>query len=168
MFQFPSNGKAYPKYHTQSKREWAIKFQFPSNGKAYPKGGMFSPSSHPISQVSIPFKRESVSKAPTTTIVWKKPTLVSIPFKRESVSKEDLLYCWQSFCQFQFPSNGKAYPKTAFAHPALQNPLMFQFPSNGKAYPKAINNTGYLFTHKEVSIPFKRESVSKVLVTNSP
>ena len=39
--------------------------------------------------VSIPFKRESVSKAQGKDRRWRKPPLrVSIPFKRESVSKE--------------------------------------------------------------------------------
>ena len=37
--------------------------------------------------------------------------------------------------KFQFPSNGKAYPKTTEATETDLN-TMFQFPSNGKAYPK--------------------------------
>ena len=38
MFQFPSNGKAYPKLIRNSKFSQKIfSFQFPSNGKAYPK-----------------------------------------------------------------------------------------------------------------------------------
>ena len=38
-FQFPSNGKAYPKEFIQLRKEpiESPKFQFPSNGKAYPK-----------------------------------------------------------------------------------------------------------------------------------
>ena len=37
MFQFPSNGKADPKYKEKNEQFTAKKFQFPSNGKAYPK-----------------------------------------------------------------------------------------------------------------------------------
>ena len=86
---------------------------------------------------------------------------------------------------FQFPSNGKAYPKTMGSAEALINALvsipfkresvsqgmivrphnrqfnMFQFPSNGKAYPKLWMRrcAGGMFS--KVSIPFKRESVSQ-------
>ena len=85
-------------------------FQFPSNGKAYPKKSrwlIISPSSHcfnslqtgkPIQRncneswrsrrkpVSIPFKRESLSKAELRQII-DSLARVSIPFKRESLSK---------------------------------------------------------------------------------
>ena len=87
-FPFPSNGKAYPKHHPQTKakegnKEW---FPFPSNGKAYPKPRLFLCSAR-MSRVSIPFKRESLSK------------------------ESDLRARWQPRRQFPFPSNGKAYPK---------------------------------------------------------
>ena len=36
-FQFPSNGKAYPKVTVTTPDGLKKKFQFPSNGKAYPK-----------------------------------------------------------------------------------------------------------------------------------
>ena len=36
-FQFPSNGKAYPKQIEVSQDAIENGFQFPSNGKAYPK-----------------------------------------------------------------------------------------------------------------------------------
>ena len=60
---------------------------------------------------------------------------VSIPFKRESVSKG---YCPnrpRAVSEFQFPSNGKVYPKRGFWHNDCPT--------------------------WKVSIPFKRESVSK-------
>ena len=41
--------------------------------------------------VSIPFKRESVSKAIIGDATEDEPDVVSIPFKRESVSKEESL-----------------------------------------------------------------------------
>ena len=69
---------------------------------------------------------------------------VSIPFKRESVSKVcsfggDAIY----IPMFQFPSNGKAYPKEGMIH-GMEHELFhfgFQFPSNGKAYPKVMEPT---------------------------
>ena len=40
---------------------------------------------------------------------------------------------------FQFPSNGKAYPKQKEDRPFDPKTLnKFQFPSNGKAYPKIV------------------------------
>ena len=62
-------------------------FQFPSNGKAYPKYVRAEELKAAWEKVSIPFKRESGSKAryhATKTLGCGK---VSIPFKRESVSK---------------------------------------------------------------------------------
>ena len=86
---------------------------------------------------------------------------------------------------FQFPSNGKVYPKRSVVIKWMKNIKMFQFPSNGKVYPKAsvrechvrfklgFNSlqTGRCIQRKNikiamaifiVSIPFKREGVSKV------
>ena len=90
---------------------------------------------------------------------------VSIPFKRESVSKDGkTAYKTGSLdVKFQFPSNGKAYPKyqiQSIPHPSnvcfnslqtgkrIQSEIPyasagnilreFQFPSNGKAYPKQV------------------------------
>ena len=65
--------------------------------------------------------------------------LVSIPFKRESISKV-VRACKVTKTDpvFQFPSNGKAYPKQL---QSVSKKLLkkFQFPSNGKAYPKEHN-----------------------------
>ena len=91
------------------------KFQFPSNGKAYPKYRRRN-SEDEEEVVSIPFKRESLSKEAQEFTKEAIIQFVSIPFKRESLSK--------GFCirdgfvagdlLFQFPSNGKAYPKGKF------------------------------------------------------
>ena len=65
---------------------------------------------------------------------------------------------------FQFPSNGKAYPKVLYLDELHQWNRKFQFPSNGKAYPKKKKErTMTKKKQKYVSIPFKRESVSKVM-----
>ena len=63
---------------------------------------------------------------------------VSIPFKRESLSKEEIAELIErDESEFQFPSNGKAYPKK---HKRSSTGCLskFQFPSNGKAYPKTL------------------------------
>ena len=93
-----------------------------------------------VQKVSIPFKRESLSKdgghyAEGDINIF---DLVSIPFKRESLSKENLGVVCQTWTTrpFQFPSNGKAYPKWTVW---------------------GAWECGY-----SVSIPFKRESLSKV------
>ena len=135
-FQFPSNGKVYPKLdtaievgidnlsfnslqtgkciqrmHTLQQGWSPSKFQFPSNGKVYPKQPTRSIKMN-TARVSIPFKRESVSKAFTIakksvfisgfnslqtgkciqswyfTLGCSYRQIVSIPFKRESVSKD--------------------------------------------------------------------------------
>ena len=137
------------------------KFQFPSNGKAYPK---FQQYDHIIGGglVSIPFKRESVSKEAIGIKVLGTDS-VSIPFKRESVSKVDIFDKFVSAIEkFQFPSNGKAYPKDECSNQRTETgDDAFQFPSNGKAYPKNLKDLR-TFVSYLVSIPFKRESVSKV------
>ena len=113
VFQFPSNGKAYPKWRHGIEDDYSSQpmFQFPSNGKAYPKQNILNnpvnvksfnslqtgkriqsafggSSSAPKNlNVSIPFKRESVSKDREDTPAERRKAVVSIPFKRESVSK---------------------------------------------------------------------------------
>ena len=85
--------------------------------------------------VSIPFKRESVSKVNVLT-----GGVVSIPFKRESVSKS------VTRKDISLDSDG----------------FWFQFPSNGKAYLNLDAETSASGGFEvQVSIPFKRESISK-------
>ena len=63
---------------------------------------------------------------------------------------------------FQFPSNGKVYPKIRRVVAAGIGRTEFQFPSNGKVYPKRQNPI-WKDRAGIVSIPFKREGISKVL-----
>ena len=144
-FQFPSNGKVYPKTRSgtqltmkhkgfnslqtgkpiQSERASEVEkilirmFQFPSNGKAYPK---------------VLEGEKRCEK------IW-----VSIPFKRESLSKVDRYDAYIKLLEFQFPSNGKAYPKTQPLISLRNCSIKFQFPSNGKAYPKTHKNAGCIY-----------------------
>ena len=115
-------------------------FQFPSNGKAYLNTTAVMAADDNEIEVSIPFKRESISELSQVTILQHKDLLVSIPFKRESIS--ELL---------------------SFTLMLKKNGIMFQFPSNGKAYLNSRSSRVRisLATANTVSIPFKRESISE-------
>ena len=139
-------------------------------------------------KVSIPFKRESASKAiwrkvcgcrrcefqfPSNGKVHRKkkagwytesifPVIVSIPFKRESASKvdEDWDVLMLTHCEFPFPSNGKVHRKGPSKN-GFPRFIEFPFPSNGKVHRK-LHSPRRSQRQKRVSIPFKRESASKV------
>ncbi len=88
-------------------------FQFPTNRKAYPKSTASSSLASTGRIVSIPYERESISKVKIAETCW-----------------------WKKTSEFQFPTNGKAYPK--YYNLNYHNyPEKFQFPTNGKAYPKS-------------------------------
>ena len=175
--------------HKHSLQGMVPMFQFPSNGKAYPKHKLPQPKQRPRT-VSIPFKRESVSKG----IKYTDETEPLNSFNSLQTGKRIQRRLTQRsiprwILWFQFPSNGKAYPKVlprtyprsgeesvsipfkresvskvrSFDEGAIKT--KFQFPSNGKAYPKG-NLGGKSGCREQVSIPFKRESVSKVIKIN--
>ena len=137
-FQFPSNGKAYPKCSMWliDYIRWCL-FQFPSNGKAYPKIPK-SVKGWNTTKVSIPFKRESLSKATT-----------KIHARR------------QASTSFNSLQTGKPIQRPDNAGNVASEGNAFQFPSNGKAYPKQCDFCVRESHHGNVSIPFKRESLSK-------
>ena len=136
-------------------------------------------------RVSIPFKRESVSQAgfrfTKVGIDWSFHSLQT--GKRITRSQCNFCVC-ESRHGFPFPSNGKAYHKkttqskiksvrqsfhslqtgkriTSRSYSRiLPKRQSFQFPSNGKAYHKHWIIAGTLIVD-QVSIPFKRESVSQ-------
>ena len=162
-FQFPSNGKADPKYDEAHRVITDTStFQFPSNGKAYPKTYFCFRHTGIRQQVSIPFKRESVSKDVSARIAKeKKATAVSIPFKRESGSKVELAFYVVCDVWFQFPSNGKAYPKKRKYRIHCISNCRFNSLQTGKRIQSFIFSPREGRRNAPVSIPFKRESVSK-------
>ena len=86
--------------------------------------------------VSIPFKRESVSKEKIWFYVFHLETYVSIPFKRESGSKVECLYQGSKVIKgFNSLQTGKGIQSEP---PRIETKNLheFQFPSNGKVYPK--------------------------------
>ena len=96
-----------------AERHFGQKFQFPSNGKAYPKC------------LNTDLSIESASPGFNSLQTGK---------RIQSLYRMHDTRPWDQ--EFQFPSNGKAYPKAIkvfYAHVVNQK---FQFPSNGKAYPK--------------------------------
>ena len=104
-FQFPPNGKAYPKVNVTQKLETkAAKFQFPPNGKAYPKmvEELKRRYTGYISFNSLRTGKHIQRKR--SKRVKKKKVQVSIPSERESISKETP-FCTQS-------GRGSGYPKT--------------------------------------------------------
>ena len=174
----------------QTGLEWQFKllFQFPSNGKSYPKCGRQSRRTNRL-EVSIPFKREIISKGCTLgTVKRNQPSFNSLQTGNhiQSGTNHARLFqhpkCFNSLqtgnhiqslsgwviptlgaLLFQFPSNGKAYPKE-YDGWTRRGVLMFQFPSNGKAYPKGQEGCFRVqYATSSVSIPFKRESISKVI-----
>ena len=119
-----------------------VKFQFPSNGKAYPKSYTIALERDLEIPIVIRFNSLQTGKHIQSDI---NATLsaggdnVSIPFKRESgykveIADDDLDMNWADL--FQFPSNGKADTKIVGSYTREDEYPLFQFPSNGKADPK--------------------------------
>ena len=119
-------------------------------------------------KVSIPFKREGVSKEghPECFIpeVWEE---VSIPFKREGVSKDYRYQGGYRLISFNSLQTGRCIQRRIRTRKMTSHSKTFQFPSNGKVYPKARVSRDHLYIGL-VSIPFKREGVSKGLVMMNP
>ena len=110
----------------------------PFKRESISKGWARRPRAHSISWVSIPFKRESISKG-TYYYYFGNVGRVSIPFKRESISKGNPVAR-----KYQFYLRSVSIP--------------FKRESISKAGP-AIHAANDIL---QVSIPFKRESISKV------
>ena len=138
-----------------------LKFQFPSNGKVYPKVPA-STNYSMLKQVSIPFKRESISKEEKNAAVLSRPTL---GFNSLQTGKyiQSTRCCSVLSVRFRFNSlqTGKYIQREFIESIALTHNEEFQFPSNGKVYPKCVRCIPPNALHWMVSIPFKRESISK-------
>ena len=197
-FQFPSNGKAYPKPlpNFPTPRFFTLCFNSLQTGKRIQSCNSNIMVIRMRHTVSIPFKRESVSKEDSALFhsVLKVQGFnslqtgkriqrhslkdsgrsvsdcVSIPFKRESVSKGEKLkkvLKATATLKFQFPSNGKAYPKIATARSIRLTIALtvVSIPFKRESVSKVKSRIKYQKPKKAVvSIPFKRESVSKVIL----
>ena len=113
-----------------------FEFQFPTNGKAYPKSGNESR--------------------------YRDLTSVSIPYERESLSKDDRIFVTVLDKLFQFPTNGKAYPKLRHRlHKTYDKDRSFNSLRTGKPIQRVDHVADESFLEL-VSIPYERESLSKV------
>ena len=138
-FQFPSNGKADPKLNLTKTWYFPLpKFQFPSNGKADPK--TLLPVSHRMRHQRLGFNSLQTGKR----------------IQRQKKSGGTVI----SLC-FNSLQTGKRI-QSSRGIGAEYGKNKFQFPSNGKADPKVYPER-ITINDKTVSIPFKRESVSKDL-----
>ena len=165
MFQFPSNGKAYPKNTTcRWCRYSGFEFQFPSNGKAYTK---------PAVGVGSYGRTSSFNSLQTGKHI------------QRGIRTQAMLEYSRTF---QFPSNGKPYTKKTDSFDTLIKDLQsFNSLQTGNHIQRKssrprnrifLSRFNSLQTGKHiqsyephrprfprrngVSIPFKRESISKV------
>ena len=91
MFQFPSNGKPYTKKAWKSLIKGLYNcFNSLQTGK-HIQSRRITAAPHSYQWVSIPFKRETISKENNYDFGLG-VTLVSIPFKRETISKVKMSY----------------------------------------------------------------------------
>ena len=142
---------------------WKISFNSLQTGKPIQRPSAGGGKSKAEIRVSIPFKRESLSK-----VNGDNPRIlagahdVSIPFKRESLSKEinpKMVSVWEfSFNSLQ---TGKPIQRDTAEN---EDVLVFGFNSlqTGKPIQSLIPTTRMRCMSHLVSIPFKRESLSKV------
>ena len=140
-FQFPSNGKPYTKGKKMTEDPKGSQvFQFPSNGKPYTKGNITGNLDHD----DIKFQFPSNGKPYTKYMgLWRKRQTVcnvSIPFKRETIYKgiQTIYVNTQQRQSFNSLQTGNH----------IQSKKLLMGASNA---------------YQRVSIPFKRETIYKVL-----
>ena len=113
-FPFPSNGKVYPKALTLARAEAGDLFPFPSNGKVYPKVETCCTAVHPRHrQFPFPSNGKVYPKLLSATCI---KALHKQGFHSLQTGKSIQSFCLfhRRLCggkSFQFPSNGKVYPK---------------------------------------------------------
>ena len=194
-FQFPSNGKAYPKLlleclsvsileivsislqtgkPIQSSLRMSVsavrdtRFNSLQTGKPIQRRTHRSCIAVGFEKVSIPFKRESLSKAKDDHGIDAQGYFVSIPFKRvkpiQSVFVAAGCGSDESFNSLQTGKPIQSWWQNGSA--TAQGPTAtFQFPSNGESLSKVCLFNPFRRDCHWVSIPFKRESLSKGRLT---
>ncbi len=97
------------------------------------------------SRVSIPYEREGISKV----FAWSKlrnaglKGFNSLRTGRHIQRSHKVIRKSDMWVKFQFPTNGKAYPKPEIGNGFIRA-YGFQFPTNGKAYPKGVKFLPYV------------------------
>ena len=140
-----------------------ILFQFPSNGKAYPKVDGNRLSIRTAGQVSIPFKRESVSKAMLDhhTEYLEELCFNSLQTGKRIQRTTAVLIVLTAAMSFNSLQTGKRIQSGRRPREDRRSDLTcFNSLQTGKRIQR-VRPVFEFFTFPLVSIPFKRESVSK-------
>ena len=139
---------------------WKATVSIPFKRESLSKVARITDDTHEYWGVSIPFKRESLSKGNARS--QRRNARVSIPFKRESLSKEVATALGLTLALvFRFNSlqTGKPIQSLQIRHRIL-NRVCVSIPFKRESLSKG--ELLYPFTVQvTVSIPFKRESLSK-------
>ena len=162
-FQFPSNGKVSPKHDKFRKKcRFSLGFNSLQTGKCLQRGQTRSSRKWRTTSFNSLQTGKCIQSTGQSVFCGEK-RWVSIPFKRESVSKEENRTTTSSAMyveRFNSLQTGKCIQSRGFVK-FIGAVKAFQFPSNGKVSPKSAMVADVWDSIQYVSIPFKRESVSK-------
>ena len=140
--------------------EVMLKFQFPSNGKVYPKAKSRKDGRRG-GGVSIPFKREGVSKEDCRHPHQRRKEIVSIPFKREGVSKARIEEGGYMVMVVSIPFKREGVSKEKQGFRVRLGFRVVSIPFKREGVSKVHRSNYDNDIRGKVSIPFKREGVSK-------
>ena len=189
-FQFPSNGKVHRKLHSprRSQRQKRVSIPFKRESASKVRKKLF-PATSIRYRAKTCFNSLQTGKCIESKycfmhevphiVVFQFPSNGKVHRKSEKVVFRTIQLCFNSLqtgkcikrkpsnrlqrpaILFQFPSNGKVHRKMAALEARGIQFERFQFPSNGKVHRKGIHLPRET-RKRDVSIPFKRESASKV------
>ena len=111
-------------------------FQFPTNGKVYPKT-LYLSLRTALKQVSIPYEREGVSKVRKVAADSSAASMFQFPTSGKVYPKSIMshLYALTS-TSFNSLRAGRCIQRIRPAINVASGATVFQFPTSGKAYPK--------------------------------
>ena len=137
MFQFPSNGKVYPKKSTISAKNTTNRFNSLQTGKYIQRL---------IAKLNV-----------TRRLILSFNSLQTGKYIQSLDTPDASKKSWFGFNSLQ---TGKYIQRKFLPTTGRRQNNGFQFPSNGKVYPKEGKGIRERYSNI-VSIPFKRESISK-------
>ena len=161
-FQFPTNGKVYPKLFKEAIR-WdclLCLFQFPTNGKVYPKKGRLFYKKKGIKCFNSLRTGRCIQSNISQEVLEQMLCFNSLRTGRCIQSRP----CWRRneelSRRFNSLRTGRCIQRHGGTIFMFSKRRKFQFPTNGKVYPKytfgKLNSERLI-----VSIPYEREGVSK-------
>ncbi len=161
MFQFPSNGKVYPKFNTFREGLAALKgFNSLQTGKCIQSHETYTAPT-PLPSVSIPFKRESVSKA--KGIISELASLVGFNSLQtgKCIQSAGVSSNTRILGSFNSLQTGKCIQSSTESDGRESVFVCFNSLQTGKCIQRNSCKRERREVTRRVSIPFKRESVSK-------